>query len=296
MINNMKSFPKETSEYPSSNNSRHEFKSNFIKEHFNKLQEEKDKASENYQQEKLKNQKLSAMVEKLKEQLDQEKEINRANQQKDQRISELERALANNTKHHQNQISKLNYEFDLKLESALDEKANQIGFLKSKLSQAVADLQTEIANRNEIIKEKVAKVSKQRDEDLKTFIESKEEIERKVTKEQELYKKRIQMDLEFKAFQNFHSSYVKKLQKEENEEEDQESCIEEMLKQKELELLDEVELYKKELEQQYEASQVQATQRIYEDVKSSCDKKNKIEKQKAIRDIKVKLEEEVSLN
>ena len=50
-------------------------------------------------------------------------------------------------------------------------------------------------------------VRKQRNDDLKTFIETKEELERKMESEKDSiirkYKERIQMDLEFKAFQYY---------------------------------------------------------------------------------------------
>lgn len=56
-------------------------------------------------------------------------------------------------------------------------------------------------------RKEVDEVKKQRSEDLKTFIETKEEIERKMIEEREAqlkkYRERIQMDLEFKAFQYY---------------------------------------------------------------------------------------------
>lgn len=82
----------------------------------------------------------------------------------------------------------------------ISEKTNQIDFLRNKLNQCVAELQTEIANRDKIIDERVKKVEKLRDDDLQNYIQSKEEIERKIQDKKEVKN----IDILF-YFQNKHS-------------------------------------------------------------------------------------------
>lgn len=68
-------------------------------------------------------------------------------------------------------------------ESKLQEKEDTIEFLRTKVSQTVKDLQKEVSEREGIINSRVSSVRKQREEDLKTFIESKEDIERQMKSE-----------------------------------------------------------------------------------------------------------------
>ena len=171
-------------------------KSKIFKDQISRLQEERDKIKEDYLNEKIKCQQFVDKIKKLEEKLgtplifqyyiDQEKELNRISQSKDQQISELERALKLNTNHHQKQISKINHDSKVEINKVIADKSSQIAFLRQKLSQTVNELQNEITAREEVIKFEVTKIQKQRDDDLKNFIESKEELERKMHLDQEV--------------------------------------------------------------------------------------------------------------
>lgn len=96
-------------------------------------------------------------------------------------VNQLEQKLQQKEAQYQLQIQSLHKDY----KSQLSDKADQITFLREKLSQTVQELHHEVQSRDRVIHEKVSAIKKQREEDLKTFIESKEALEKRMASERD---------------------------------------------------------------------------------------------------------------
>ncbi|CAI2379024.1 unnamed protein product [Moneuplotes crassus] len=174
----------------------------------------------------------------------------------------------------------------------LDERDSRIEFLQQRVSKTIEDLQKEIDQREEIIQQRVSVVKKQREDDLRTFIESKEDIERKVQQERDQYikkyKERVQMDLEFKAFQNYGIKEVELDEATLRFEREKE----EYMKQKEEEMEQKLAFLQDKLTKQYEIKKLENVKSIHKEVQDNFNKQLKLEKQRLARDYKGQISEQ----
>jgi hypothetical protein len=151
-----------------------------------KMEQEKTEISKNLSDEKVKNSELCIEIKILENDLREHFDISHQLEMTKVKIDTLTTQMDSKEAYYQYQIESLHKDY----KKQITDKNDQITFLRNKQSQTVQDLQNEIFNRDNIITTKVEVIKKQREEDLRTFIESKEDLEKKMNEEKDLQLKK----------------------------------------------------------------------------------------------------------
>lgn len=158
----------------------------YMKELYNQMENEKFQINQKLAEEKKKNNELSSKIKNLELDLEEHRDISQQLEKTRIKIEHLTSQMNEKEAYYQYQIESLHKDY----KKQLNDKNDQIMFLRNKLSHTVQELQNEVVNRESAINTKVEVIKKQREEDLRTFIDSKEEIERRMNEERDLQLKK----------------------------------------------------------------------------------------------------------